>query len=68
MKKCYGLCEIIVVDDGSSDYTYEIAWATIKLDRRRYPRFVEKLLGNWYYAKRCWSISLLQCILSISKQ
>lgn len=37
-EKYDGLCEIIVVDDGSSDYTYEIAWATIGLYRRRCPR------------------------------
>ena len=29
-------CEIMVVDDGSSDYTYEIAWATIQKWRRRW--------------------------------
>ena len=32
-----GLCEIIVVDDGSTDHTYEIAWATIQECRRRWP-------------------------------
>jgi glycosyltransferase involved in cell wall biosynthesis len=31
-----GLCEIIVVDDGSSDFTYVIVWAAIQLNRRRY--------------------------------
>ncbi|HVP93469.1 MAG TPA: glycosyltransferase family 2 protein, partial [Acidobacteriota bacterium] len=34
----HGLCEIIVVDDGSKDYTYEIAWATIEMNRRKYPQ------------------------------
>jgi biofilm PGA synthesis N-glycosyltransferase PgaC len=33
-----GLCEIIVIDDGSKDYTYEIAWATIEMNRRSYPQ------------------------------
>ena len=37
-EKYDGLCEIIVVDDGSSDYTYEIAWAAIAVNRRRLPR------------------------------
>jgi cellulose synthase/poly-beta-1,6-N-acetylglucosamine synthase-like glycosyltransferase len=33
-----GSCEIIVVDDGSDDYTYEIAWATIESSRKRHPQ------------------------------
>lgn len=30
-------CEILVVDNGSSDYTYEIAWATTQKCRKRWP-------------------------------
>lgn len=32
-----GLCQIIVVDDGSKDFTYEIAWSAIELGRRKRP-------------------------------
>lgn len=33
-----GNCEIIVVDDGSKDATYEAAWSTVKSLRQDYPR------------------------------
>jgi biofilm PGA synthesis N-glycosyltransferase PgaC len=43
----YGdLCEIIVVDDGSRDYTYEIAWSTIKLNQKRYPQVRGKVVRH----------------------
>jgi len=44
-EKYAGLCEIIVVDDGSKDYTYEIAWSTIKL-KNGIRKCMEKLLGT----------------------
>ena len=31
-----GLCEIIIVDDGSTDLTYETAWGAIEVGHRRY--------------------------------
>ncbi|MEM3703513.1 MAG: glycosyltransferase family 2 protein [Candidatus Bathyarchaeia archaeon] len=37
-------CEIIVVDNGSSDFTYEIAWATIQRCRRRWPNIKGKVI------------------------
>lgn len=45
-KKYDGLCEIIVVDDGSSDYTYEVAWSTIEFNRRKYPRVHGKVVRH----------------------
>ncbi|MEM3553621.1 MAG: glycosyltransferase family 2 protein [Candidatus Bathyarchaeia archaeon] len=39
-------CEILVVDDGSSDYTYEIAWATIQKCRRKWPNIKGRVIKN----------------------
>ncbi|MEM2119220.1 MAG: glycosyltransferase family 2 protein, partial [Candidatus Bathyarchaeia archaeon] len=36
-EKYSGLVEIIVVDDGSTDYTYEFAWATLSTHRKMHP-------------------------------
>ncbi|MEM3378144.1 MAG: glycosyltransferase family 2 protein [Candidatus Bathyarchaeia archaeon] len=38
-----GNCEIIVVDDGSTDYTYEVAWATAKMHHAKNPRVRYKI-------------------------
>jgi cellulose synthase/poly-beta-1,6-N-acetylglucosamine synthase-like glycosyltransferase len=45
-EKYNGLCEIIVVDDGSKDYTYEVAWATIELNRSRRPQVRGKVVRH----------------------
>ncbi|MCX8153095.1 MAG: glycosyltransferase family 2 protein [Candidatus Bathyarchaeota archaeon] len=42
-KNYHGNCEIIVVDDGSTDYTYEVAWATAKLLHAKNPRIRYKI-------------------------
>lgn len=45
-EKYDGLCEIIVVDDGSTDYTYEMAWATIELNRKKHPATRAKVVRH----------------------
>lgn len=47
-----GFCEIIVVDNGSSDYTYEMAWATIQKCRRKWPRINGKLVRHTFKLDR----------------
>ena len=42
----FGVSEIIVVDDGSDDYTYEIAWATIEINRKKYPNIRGKIVRH----------------------
>jgi cellulose synthase/poly-beta-1,6-N-acetylglucosamine synthase-like glycosyltransferase len=45
-EKYPGLCEIIVVDDGSKDYTYETAWLTIEYNRRSFPKVRGKVVRH----------------------
>jgi cellulose synthase/poly-beta-1,6-N-acetylglucosamine synthase-like glycosyltransferase len=44
--KYEGLCEILVVDDGSSDYTYELAWSTINSNHKIFPRIYGKVIRH----------------------
>jgi len=37
-EKYGGPCEVIVVDDGSRDFTYEVAWSSLQLNRKRLPQ------------------------------
>jgi cellulose synthase/poly-beta-1,6-N-acetylglucosamine synthase-like glycosyltransferase len=45
-EKYEGNCEIIIIDDGSSDYTYEVAWAAVGLGRRDNPRIRGKVVRH----------------------
>ncbi|MEM3640449.1 MAG: glycosyltransferase family 2 protein [Candidatus Bathyarchaeia archaeon] len=45
-EKYGGLCEIIVIDDGSSDYTYEVAWSAIEFSRRQTPQIRGKVVRH----------------------
>lgn len=41
-----GYVEIIIVDDGSTDQTYEIAWSTIQLHKRSHPRLRARVIRH----------------------
>jgi len=45
-EKYDGNCEVIVVDDGSSDCTYEVAWSAVQLGRRVNPRVRGKVVRH----------------------
>jgi len=45
-EKYQGNCEIIVVDDGSNDYTYEVAWSAAQLNRHTQPRVRSKVVRH----------------------
>jgi cellulose synthase/poly-beta-1,6-N-acetylglucosamine synthase-like glycosyltransferase len=45
-EKYGGNCEVIVIDDGSSDYTYEVAWSAMQLGRRGNPRVRGKVVRH----------------------
>ena len=42
----HGPCEIIVIDDGSNDCTYEVAWANIELNRGKHPHVRGKVVRH----------------------
>lgn len=44
--KYQGSAEILVIDDGSRDFTYEIAWSTINKNHSKYPRILGKVIRH----------------------
>jgi cellulose synthase/poly-beta-1,6-N-acetylglucosamine synthase-like glycosyltransferase len=45
-EKYEGNCEVIVVDDGSNDFTYEVAWSAAQLGHRANPRVRGKVVRH----------------------
>ena len=53
-----GLCEIIVIDDGSTDLTYETAWGAIETGRGRHPNAHGKVV------RHCGNLGKVEAIRS----
>jgi cellulose synthase/poly-beta-1,6-N-acetylglucosamine synthase-like glycosyltransferase len=45
-EKFDGICEVIVVDDGSTDYTFEVAKSTIKACKEKHPHIGGKVIRH----------------------
>jgi cellulose synthase/poly-beta-1,6-N-acetylglucosamine synthase-like glycosyltransferase len=45
-EKFDGNCEIIAIDDGSDDYTYEVAWSAMELGRKTNPKTHGKVVRH----------------------
>jgi cellulose synthase/poly-beta-1,6-N-acetylglucosamine synthase-like glycosyltransferase len=45
-EKYGGLCEVIVVDDGNRGFTYEVAWSSLELNRKRLPQVRGKVVRH----------------------
>jgi len=45
-EKYNGRSEIIIIDDGSRDFTYEVAWSTIEVNRKRCPNVRGKVIRH----------------------
>jgi cellulose synthase/poly-beta-1,6-N-acetylglucosamine synthase-like glycosyltransferase len=45
-EKYDSLCEILVIDDGSTDYTYEVAWSAVQLARAEHPHIQGKVIRH----------------------
>jgi biofilm PGA synthesis N-glycosyltransferase PgaC len=52
-----GLCEIIIVDDGSTDFTYEVAWASLEYNRDR-----RRTRVPWKVARHCMNLGKVEAI------
>lgn len=45
--KYKGICEVLVIDDGSTDYTYEVARSTIELKKALHPHVRSRVIRHF---------------------